>query len=74
MAFCKDVYKKEYAPNTRETFRCQVLHQFVQARIAEYNPDNPILLVLLSNLMKVVRALPLYRDKIKFCLLSMLLS
>ncbi len=30
MAFCKDVYKKEYAPNTRETFRRQVLHQFVQ--------------------------------------------
>jgi type II restriction enzyme len=41
MAFCKDVYKKEYAPNTRETFRRQVLHQFVQARIADYNPDNP---------------------------------
>jgi hypothetical protein len=40
MAFCKDVYKKEYAPNTRETFRRQVLHQFVQARIADYNPDN----------------------------------
>ncbi len=43
MAFCKDVYKKEYAPNTRETFRRQVLHQFVQARIADYNPDNPLL-------------------------------
>lgn len=41
MAFCKDVYNKEYAPNTRETFRRQVLHQFVQARLADYNPDNP---------------------------------
>src|SRR5690348_17531135 len=40
MAFCRDVYKKDYAPNTRETFRRQVLHQFVQARIADYNPDN----------------------------------
>ena len=40
MAFCKDVYKKEYAPNTRETFRRQVLHQFIQARIVDYNPDN----------------------------------
>ena len=43
MAFCREVYKKEYAPNTRETFRRQVLHQFVQARIANYNPDNPLL-------------------------------
>lgn len=43
MAFCKNVYKKEYAPNTRETFRRQVLHQFVQARIIDYNPDNPSL-------------------------------
>ncbi len=43
MAFCKDVYGKEYAPNTRETFRRQVLHQFVQARLADYNPDTPTL-------------------------------
>lgn len=34
---------KTYAPNTRETFRRQVLHQFVQAGIADYNPDNPAL-------------------------------
>ncbi len=49
MAFCKEVYKKEYAPNTRETFRRQVLHQFVQARIADYNPDNPKLPVNSPN-------------------------
>lgn len=49
MAFCKDAYKKEYAPNTRETFRRQVLHQFVQARIADYNPDNPSLPVNSPN-------------------------
>jgi hypothetical protein len=49
MAFCKNVYKKEYAPNTRETFRRQVLHQFVQARIADYNPDNPSLPVNSPN-------------------------
>jgi hypothetical protein len=36
-------YDRKYAPNTRETFRRQVLHQFVQAGIAEYNPDNPAL-------------------------------
>jgi len=34
-------YEKTYAPNTRETVRRQVLHQFVQASIADYNPDNP---------------------------------
>lgn len=49
MSFCKEVYKKEYAPNTRETFRRQVLHQFVQARIADYNPDNPSLPVNSPN-------------------------
>ena len=30
-----------YAPNTRETFRRQVLHQFVQGNIADYNPFEP---------------------------------
>lgn len=49
MTFCKDVYKKEYAPNTRETFRRKVLHQFVQARITDYNPDNPSLPVNSPN-------------------------
>lgn len=49
MAFVIDAHKKEYAPNTRETFRRQVLHQFVQARIADYNPDNPSLPVNSPN-------------------------
>ncbi|MBA2710478.1 MAG: restriction endonuclease [Tatlockia sp.] len=35
-------YGKEYAPNSRETFRRQTMHQFVDAGIAVYNPDNPI--------------------------------
>ena len=43
MAFIRNEYGKAYAPNTRETFRRQVLHQFVQGRIADYNPDNPLL-------------------------------
>src|SRR5688572_27484468 len=34
---------KPYAPNSRETFRRQVLHQFEQGRIVNYNPDNPSL-------------------------------
>lgn len=41
MQFISNVYDKEYAPNTRETVRRFVLHQFVQARIADYNPDIP---------------------------------
>ena len=41
MTFVNDNYNKSYAPNTRETFRRQVLHQFVQARIVDYNPDKP---------------------------------
>lgn len=41
MTFVNENYNKAYAPNTRETFRRQVLHQFVQARIADYNPDAP---------------------------------
>ncbi len=40
MAFIADRYGKKYAPNTRETFRRQVLHQFVQGHIADYNPDD----------------------------------
>lgn len=43
MSFVNEYFGKSYAPNTRETFRRQVLHQFVQARIADYNPDNPSL-------------------------------
>ncbi|MEG2585846.1 MAG: BsuBI/PstI family type II restriction endonuclease, partial [Akkermansia sp.] len=30
-----------YAPNTRETFRRQSMHQFCDAGIALYNPDKP---------------------------------
>ena len=41
MAFISENYHKDYAPNTRETFRRQVLHQFIQAGIADYNPDIP---------------------------------
>ena len=37
----KQHYGVGYAPNTRETIRRQVLHQFVQARIADYNPFDP---------------------------------
>ena len=41
MDYLKEHYGADYAPNTRETFRRQVLHQFVQGRIADYNPFEP---------------------------------
>jgi type II restriction enzyme len=43
MSFMTKNYRKTYAPNTRETVRRKVLHQFIQARIVDQNPDNPSL-------------------------------
>jgi len=34
-------YGQVYKENTRETFRRQVLHQFIQAGLVAYNPDTP---------------------------------
>lgn len=64
MIFVNDNYNKTYAPNTRETFRRQVLHQFVQARVVDYNPDEPNLPVnspkahyaLTKEVLQVVKA------------------
>jgi type II restriction enzyme len=39
--YIRERFGKAYAPNTRETFRRQVLHQFVQGHIADYNPFEP---------------------------------
>ena len=36
-------YQGEYAENTRETIRRQVIHQFEQAGLVAKNPDNPAL-------------------------------
>jgi hypothetical protein len=41
MTFALKQYGKAYAPNTRETFRRQTMHQLVAAGIARYNPDAP---------------------------------
>lgn len=41
MEFSREHYGSEYAPNTRETFRRQTMHQFVDAGLALYNPDQP---------------------------------
>lgn len=49
MTFMRDHYGKGYAANTRETVRRHVLHQFDQARIVNYNPDNPNLPVNSPN-------------------------
>ena len=41
MEFARKHYGKEYAPNSRETFRRFTMHQFVQAGMATSNPDEP---------------------------------
>jgi hypothetical protein len=40
MDWARKHYDKDYAPNTRETFRRRSMHQFVQAGVALYNPDK----------------------------------
>lgn len=42
MEFSKEKYGRVYKPNTRETFRRQSMHQFVDAGLALYNPDDPL--------------------------------
>lgn len=57
-------YNREYAPNTRETFRRQSMHQFIEAGICLYNPDEPTRAVnspravyqIEPNLLNVLRA------------------
>ena len=39
----KERYGREYAENTRETIRRQVIHQFLQAGLVIQNPDDPTL-------------------------------
>ncbi|HCB9559954.1 TPA: BsuBI/PstI family type II restriction endonuclease [Escherichia coli] len=41
MNWVREHYGKVYAPNTRETFRRQSMHQFCAAGVALYNPDKP---------------------------------
>ena len=41
MEWLEEYYETTYAPNTRETFRRQTLHQFIEGSIVEYNPDAP---------------------------------
>lgn len=41
MDWARDNFDKDYAPNTRETVRRQSMHQFIEAGICTYNPDNP---------------------------------
>lgn len=41
MTFAREHYDRPYQPNTRETFRRQSMHQFVEGGLANYNPDDP---------------------------------
>ncbi len=39
--FCRNDYKRPYAENSRESFRKETLHQFVDGGLALQNPDQP---------------------------------
>lgn len=41
MDWVRTNYGMDYAPNTRETVRRQTVHQFLDAGLILYNPDNP---------------------------------
>lgn len=41
MDWAREHYGRDYAPNTRETFRRQTVHQFCDAGVALHNPDEP---------------------------------
>lgn len=41
MDWIRKNYAKRYAPNSRETFRRQTIHQFCEAGLVSYNPDKP---------------------------------
>jgi len=40
MDWARAHYGMDYAPNTRETFRRQAMHQFIEAGVCVYNPDQ----------------------------------
>jgi hypothetical protein len=42
MDWVRDAYGITYAPNSRETFRRQTMHQFLGAGLVLYNPDKPM--------------------------------
>ena len=41
MDWARANFNTNYAPNTRETFRRQSMHQFIEAGVCLYNPDKP---------------------------------
>ena len=41
LVFMRDTYDRDYAENTREVVRRQVIHQLEQARVVDRNPDEP---------------------------------
>ncbi len=43
LVFMRDTYGRDYAENTREVVRRQVIHQLEQARVVDRNPDDPYL-------------------------------
>lgn len=78
MDWAKENFDTEYAPNTRETFRRQSMHQFIEAGICTYNPDKPerpvnspkAVYQIESNLLKVLKTYgtDAYKSRLKLYL------
>lgn len=75
MTWARKHYDREYAPNTRETFRRQSMHQLVEAGGCLYNPDEssrPVnspkaVYQVAPELLSVLKAYgtPAYKKKLK---------
>lgn len=75
MDWTKKHYETDYAPNTRETFRRQSMHQFIEAGVCRYNPDQPdrpvnspkAVYQIEPNLLKVLRLVGVasYKDALE---------
>lgn len=75
MDWAREHYDTSYAPNTRETFRRQSMHQFIEAGVCLYNPDQPnrpvnspkAVYQIEPHLLKVLQLVgtPAYRDALK---------
>lgn len=73
MEWARNHYGADYAPNSRETFRRQSMHQFIEAAICLYNPDkldrpvnSPYAVYQIEpNLLDVLRAYNTAQYKLK---------
>ena len=74
LGLMRDTYGRDYAENTRESVRRQVIHQFEQARIVDRNPDEPDLPTNVPLPIHVCSPFCVSGAAIRPCVLSSLLS